>query len=160
MSTLHARPDTATAVAATRLGAPMIAFAVASSATPLTVAVALVPTAVATTRQTAMAAAFLVVGAMLVLFAPGFVAMAAIDGDLAGVAVWLDMTGPAPAEPALDARNHTVYLYAGSSAAVAFCTTAGWRTSAPLQLPPSGPSMWSMIRPLARATQPTESQIA
>lgn len=71
-----ARPDAASVVAATRLGAPMIAVAVASAATPLTVAVALVPTTVANTGHTAMAAAFLVVGALLALFAPGYVAMA------------------------------------------------------------------------------------
>lgn len=76
MHTSLARPAAASVVAATRLSAPMIAGAVASSATPLTVAVALVPTAVATTQHNAMPAAFLVVGALLVLFAPGFVVMA------------------------------------------------------------------------------------
>jgi amino acid transporter len=59
-----------------RLGVPAVLFFVLAGVAPLTVAAGVIPTAYATTALTAIPAAFLVVAAILGIFATGYVAMA------------------------------------------------------------------------------------
>ncbi|NUW43802.1 APC family permease [Nonomuraea rhodomycinica] len=71
------RPDPiAGALAADRLGAPSVVYFVLSAAAPLTVVAGVVTTAYAVTGITGLPVAFLAVGAVLALFAVGYVAMA------------------------------------------------------------------------------------
>lgn len=75
------RPDTIstaipTALAADRLGIPSVVYFVLSAAAPLTVVAGVVTTGYAVTGITGLPIAFLVVGAVLALFAVGYVAMA------------------------------------------------------------------------------------
>jgi amino acid transporter len=64
------------ALARDRLGLPAVLFFVLAGVAPLTVAAGVIPTAFQTTGLTAIPAAFLVVGAILAVFAAGYVAMA------------------------------------------------------------------------------------
>ncbi|MFI6787489.1 APC family permease [Nonomuraea sp. NPDC050383] len=71
------RPDPiAGALAADRLGAPSVVYFVLSAAAPLTVVAGVVTTAYAVTGITGLPVAFLAVGAVLAVFAVGYVAMA------------------------------------------------------------------------------------
>ncbi|GAA3148419.1 APC family permease [Nonomuraea roseoviolacea subsp. carminata] len=71
------RPDPiAGALAAARLGAPSVVYFVLSAAAPLTVVAGVVTTAYAVTGITGLPVAFLAVGAVLAVFAVGYVAMA------------------------------------------------------------------------------------
>jgi len=63
------------ALARDRLGAPAVLFFVLAGVAPLTVAAGVIPTAYQTTGLTAIPAAFLVVAAILAIFAAGYVAM-------------------------------------------------------------------------------------
>ncbi|MFI6903100.1 APC family permease [Nonomuraea sp. NPDC050394] len=79
MTTQHRHPpgDRITAaLAANRLGVPAVAFFVLSAAGPLSVIAGVVTTGYAVTGITGLPIAFLVVGAVLALFAVGYVAMA------------------------------------------------------------------------------------
>jgi amino acid transporter len=74
---LRTGPDPiAGALAADRLGAPSVVYFVLSAAAPLTVVAGVVTTAYAVTGITGLPVAFLAVGAVLALFAVGYVAMA------------------------------------------------------------------------------------
>ncbi|MEU0571657.1 APC family permease [Nonomuraea sp. NPDC005983] len=64
------------ALAADRLGAPSVVYFVLSAAAPLTVVAGVVTTGYAVTAITGLPVAFLAVGAVLALFAVGYVAMA------------------------------------------------------------------------------------
>jgi len=66
----------ASTLAANRLGVPAVVFFVMSAATPLTVVAGVVTTGYATTGLTGIPLAFLIVGAVLAVFAVGYVAMA------------------------------------------------------------------------------------
>ncbi|MEU8106108.1 APC family permease [Nonomuraea muscovyensis] len=79
MRIAHSRtgPDPiARALAADRLGVPSVVYFVLSAAAPLTVVAGVVTTAYAVTGITGLPVAFLAVGAVLALFAVGYVAMA------------------------------------------------------------------------------------
>lgn len=72
-------PSTSTvarALAADRLGVPSVVFFVLTAATPFTVVAGVVTTGYATTGLIGIPVAFVVVGAVLALFATGYVAMA------------------------------------------------------------------------------------
>ncbi len=66
----------ASTLAANRLGVPAVVFFVMSAATPLTVVAGVVTTGYATTGLTGIPLSFLIVGAVLAVFAVGYVAMA------------------------------------------------------------------------------------
>jgi amino acid transporter len=66
----------ATSLAAGRLGIPAVTYFVLTAATPLTVVAGVVTTGIALTGRTAMPIAFVVIGALLALWAVGYVAMA------------------------------------------------------------------------------------
>lgn len=66
----------ATHLAAGRLGIPAVTYFVLTAATPLTVVAGVVTTGIALTGRTAMPVAFVAVGALLALWAVGYVAMA------------------------------------------------------------------------------------
>ena len=63
------------ALARDRLGVPAVLFFVLAGVAPLTVAAGVIPTAFQTTGLTGIPAAFVVVAAILALFATGYVAM-------------------------------------------------------------------------------------
>jgi amino acid transporter len=74
-------PPTTRSLAAGRLSVADVIFYVWSATTPLTVIALVVITGFAATGLTGMPLAFLVIGAILLLFAPGFVAMARRAGN-------------------------------------------------------------------------------
>lgn len=78
MSTATARrpSNVSSALAKNRLGVPSVIFFVLSAATPLTVVAGVVTTGYATTGIIGIPLAFLAVGAVLLLFSVGYVAMA------------------------------------------------------------------------------------
>jgi hypothetical protein len=73
---IDAGHDPAGTLAADRLGAPTVVYFVLSAAAPLTVVAGVVTTGYAVTGITGLPIAFLVVGAVLAVFAVGYVAMA------------------------------------------------------------------------------------
>lgn len=66
----------AQALAENRLGVPSVVYFILAGIAPLTVAAGVVPTAFAATGLTAIPAAFLIVAVVLMVFCPGYMAMA------------------------------------------------------------------------------------